>query len=59
MKIHQKKLFLKGRNDSPKARLGGEGAGKQSDGGDSDMGHSAKISTPARSSSEQCALFSC
>lgn len=42
MKIHQKKLFLKNRNEGPKVRLGGEGAGKQSDGGDSDMGHSAK-----------------
>ena len=42
MKIHQKKLFLKNRNDGPKARLGGEGAGKQSFDGDSDMGHSAK-----------------
>ncbi len=42
MKIHQKKLFLKNRNDDPKVRLSSEGTGKQSDGGDSDMGHSAK-----------------
>ena len=42
MKIHQKKLFLKNRNDSSEVRLGGEGAGKQSFDGDSDMGHSAK-----------------
>lgn len=42
MKIHQKKLFLKNRNDGPKARLGGEGAGKRPDEEDSDMGHSAK-----------------
>lgn len=42
MKIHQKKLFLKNRNDAPKARLGGEGAGKRPDEEDSDMGHSAK-----------------
>lgn len=42
MKIHQKKLFLKNRNDAPKARLGGEGAGKRPDEEDSDMGHSEK-----------------
>lgn len=42
MKIHQKKLFLKNRNDAPKARLGGEGAGKRPDEKDSDMGHSTK-----------------
>lgn len=42
MKIHQKKLFLKNRNDGSKARPGGECAGKQSHDGDSDMGHSAK-----------------
>lgn len=42
MKIHQKKLFLKNRNDDPKARLCGEGAGKRPDEEDSDMGHSAK-----------------
>lgn len=42
MKIHQKKLFLKNRNDGSKARLGGEDAGKRPDEEDSDMGHSAK-----------------
>lgn len=42
MKIHQKKLFLKNRNDGSKVRLGGEDAGKRPDEEDSDMGHSAK-----------------
>ena len=42
MKIHQKKLFLKNRNDDPKVRLSSEGAGKRPDEEDSDMGHSAK-----------------